>query len=927
VNPSSALAVVVNDDPTQLNLLCGLVRKAGLEPRGFTGVEAALTDMAAGAGTADRSPGVLPALVVTDLYMPGIDGWRFCRLLRSPEYAAFNQIPILVVSATFSGAEASRIAAELGAEAFLHSPVDGRHFCDQVQAILRGERVRPPLRVLIAEDDARLCQRLKEVLTTHGYEPDMALTFQAAADAFAKTSYDMALLDYHLSDGSGDALLDKFCATRPDCVCVMMTGDTGPELPLEWMKRGAAACLQKPFQPAHLIELCARVRRERALLRVQDQLEVRTRELRQSEERFRSITQNAFDLVALLDVNGRYLYCNNTYTEILGYSPDELVGRSCFDLIHPDERERTVQLFQEGLARNQQRGNMLLRLRHRDGHSLLVDHHARLLSDGPGAPQILLNARDVTERNRAEKALRESERIARANEERLIMAQDIGRTGSWDLNLVTNSIWGSAEAHRLFGFPSVAKDFPIEDIESCIPERARVHQALVDLISLGKDYNLEYVINPADGSAPKVLHSIARLEKDAQGKPIKVMGVIRDLTERKRAEEERAKLETHFQHAQKMESVGRLAGGVAHDFNNMLQAILGNVDLALAEIPPGSPTRESLEEIQNCARRSAELTRQLLTFARKQTIAPKVLDLNQTVASSLKMLGRLIGENIHLAWLPATGLWAVKIDPTQVDQILANLCLNARDAIGGVGRVTIKTASSTLDEAHCAAHPGFRPGEYVWLAVSDNGRGMDQETLANIFEPFFTTKDVGEGTGLGLATVYGIVKQNNGFVCVDSEPGKGTTFKIYLPRHASQTSMGQTEEAAALAEGCGETLLLVEDEPAILAISRKVLERLGYKVLTASTPAEAIRLAEANASEIHLLVTDVVMPGMNGRDLANQLLSLRPNLKCLFMSGYTADIIAHHGALDGGVHFIQKPFSMGDLAAKVRIVVGSADGG
>jgi len=303
-----------------------------------------------------------------------------------------------------------------------------------------------------------------------------------------------------------------------------------------------------------------------------------------------------------------------------------------------------------------------------------------------------------------------------------------------------------------------------------------------------------------------------------------------------------------------------------------------------------------------------------------------VLDLNETVESLLKMLRRLIGENIHLAWLPAAGLGPVKIDPTQVDQILANLCVNARDAIGGVGRVTIETANTTFDEAYCAAHPEFQPGEYVWVAVSDDGCGMDQETLTHIFEPFFTTKGVGEGTGLGLATIYGIVKQNTGFVSVDSEPGKGTTFKIYLPRHESQAPAIERERVADLAESRGETVLIVEDEPAILAIARRVLERLGCTVLTANTPAEAIRLAGAHASEIHLLMTDVVMPEMNGQDLAKRLLSLHPKLKCLFMSGYTANIIAHHGVLDQGVHFIQKPFSMGDLAAKVRSVLDSLGG-
>ena len=397
-----------------------------------------------------------------------------------------------------------------------------------------------------------------------------------------------------------------------------------------------------------------------------------------------------------------------------------------------------------------------------------------------------------------------------------------------------------------------------------------------------------------------------------------LLGNYHDVTGRKEAEVERVKLETQFQQAQKMEAVGRLAGGVAHDFNNMLQAILCNVDLALEGVPLGSPTDEGLREIRKCAERSADLTRQLLAFARRQTIAPKVLDLNVTVNDLLKMLRRLIGEDIDLAWLPARDLELVKVDPTQVDQILANLCVNARDAIDGVGKVTIETANAAFDAAYCVDHPGYMSGEYVRLNVSDNGCGMDKATQAQIFEPFFTTKGKGAGTGLGLATVYGIVKQNHGFITVYSELGHGTTFTVYLPRHAGQATATGTTIVAEMPKSSGETVLLVEDEPAVRGIARIILERLGYRVLAASTPGEAIRLVETQVGEIHLLITDVVMPEMNGRDLNVRLLALRPKLKSLFMSGYTADVIGHHGVLEAGVRFIQKPFSMGDLATKVR---------
>ena len=395
-------------------------------------------------------------------------------------------------------------------------------------------------------------------------------------------------------------------------------------------------------------------------------------------------------------------------------------------------------------------------------------------------------------------------------------------------------------------------------------------------------------------------------------------GYTIDITDRKRADEEKARLQDQLLQSQKMESVGRLAGGVAHDFNNMLGVILGHVEMAMEQVDPAQPLHTNLQEIGKAAKRSSDLTCQLLAFARKQTVSPKILDMNETVTGMLKMLHRLIGEDIHLNWLPDVNLWPIKMDPSQIDQILANLCINARDAIAGIGKVTIETENVSFDEAYCTDHAGFVPGEYVLLAVSDDGCGMDKEILGKLFEPFFTTKGVGKGTGLGLATIYGIVRQNNGFINVYSEPDQGTTFRIYLPRHIGKAEQARTERLQEPVMRGQETVLVVEDELALLDLSKLMLEKQGYRVLTAGTPGEAIRLAEEHAGEIHLLITDVVMPEMNGRDLAKKMLSLYPNLKRLFMSGYTANVIAHHGVLDDGVYFIQKPFSRKDLAAKVR---------
>ena len=427
----------------------------------------------------------------------------------------------------------------------------------------------------------------------------------------------------------------------------------------------------------------------------------------------------------------------------------------------------------------------------------------------------------------------------------------------------------------------------------------------------------EFKARCKDGSHIWVSDS-TRVIYDQDGNIVRYEGQVTDITQRKQAEKEKRELEAQYRQAQKMESVGRLAGGVAHDYNNALTAIMGYTELAIMDSDPAGPLHADLNQVLKAGRRAQDITRQLLAFARKQTIAPRVLNLNDSVESILKMLRLLIGEDIDLVWLPDTGLWSIKMDPSQIDQIMANLCVNARDAIEGVGKITIETGTIVFDSAYCADHKGFIPGEFVLLVLSDNGCGMDKEILNNIFEPFFTTKDVDKGTGLGLSMVYGIVKQNNGFINVYSEPGKGTAIKIYLPRDEGKVVEIQEESTAKIPQGHGETILLVEDDLPILKLTEKILNSLGYTVLAADTPKGAMRMASEHTGKIHLLVTDVIMPEMNGLELSKHLQALYPDLNRMFMSGYTANAIAHHGVLDEGVHFIQKPFSKKDMAKAVR---------
>ncbi len=436
------------------------------------------------------------------------------------------------------------------------------------------------------------------------------------------------------------------------------------------------------------------------------------------------------------------------------------------------------------------------------------------------------------------------------------------------------------------------------------------YRGMWDMLLRGETWSGRMVNKRKDGALFTEDATISPVQ-DTQGRTINYVGVKHDITEQ-------LELEQQYRQAQKMESIGRLAGGVAHDFNNMLQVVLGNAELAIRELPKESPLRDSLIEIERAAERSAVLTQRLLGFARKQTARPRVMDLNESILGILDMLHRLISEEIDLVWKPGSELWSVHLDPTQLDQILANLLVNAHDAIGGVGSVTVETANKTIDEAYCSYHQGFAPGEYAMLAVSDNGCGMDKETLAHIFEPFYTTKEMGKGTGLGLATIYGIVKQNGGFINVYSEPGQGTTFKIYLPRSQDETVEPEKPQLEAPIRSTGETVLIVEDDEAALRLSKWMLEELGHTVITANTPGKALQLAKQHEGAIHLLLTDVVMPEMNGQELFKRLHSDCPEMKCLYMSGYTANIIAHDGILDPRVCFLSKPFSLLELGLKVR---------
>ena len=622
--------------------------------------------------------------------------------------------------------------------------------------------------------------------------------------------------------------------------------------------------------------------------------------LRESQEKFAlafSASPDAVNINRLAD--GLFVEINKGFTDLTGFTREDVAGKTSLDLDiwhNSGDRQRMV----EALQTHGSCENLEAVFRRKDG-SLGIG----LLSARPlllnNEPHLISITRDITQRKQAEVDL-ERLKVAIEHAGEVIVITDAQGDIQY-ANPAFTRVTGYSVEEALRKNPRILKSGEHEEA---------FYEAMWATITSGRTWTGRVVNKKKDGALYTEEATISPVFDD-QGTIVNFVAIKRDISAQ-------IKLEAQYLQAQKMESVGRLTGGVAHDFNNILAVIIGYAEMALTKTDAGQKVHADLEKIHEAALRSADIIRQLLAFSRKQTIAPKIIDLNQMVTGMLKMLRRLIGEDIDLIWSPDPDLPPVKMDPAQIDQILANLCVNARDAIDGAGTIIIRTECTILDATYCAACPGTKPGEHVLLSVTDNGCGMDADLLEKIYEPFFTTK--GQlGTGLGLATVYGIVQQNEGYIAVDSTPGRGTTFSIYLPVPSTGAVRRQEEDKDPPLPGQGETILLVEDDPGILHLGQNILKQLGYRTLTASLPGDALLVAEHHSGRIDLLITDVIMPGMDGKELAVQLTSLRPELKVLYMSGYTADVIAHHGVLDEGVSFLQKPFSIKGLADKIRAVL------
>jgi PAS domain S-box-containing protein len=760
------------------------------------------------------------------------------------------------------------------------------------------------------------------------------------------------------------------------------------------------------------------------------------RQLEAKEKLFRLITENAADMIAVVDTEGKRIYNSLSYQKVLGYSPAELQRSSAFEQIHPDDRERVAAAGVE--ARRTGKGKTLeYRIRHKDGTWRVLESTSSVIRSGKGEPDLLVIVnRDVTGRKQAEEALRAQHDLLRAlidnmpdliyvkdDESRFVLAnralaQLMGAKNPEDLlgktdfdyfpKELATAYYSDEQAILQTGLPLLNQEERSVDAEgnakwlstSKVPLRDRQGET-IGIIGIGRDITVgkqaEETLRQSETSFRSVVegapYGIFRASVDGRflrvNSALQEMLGYRTLTElldanlgdhvfRNRADfhhlvellgsvdefkdvemewkrkddspitvlcsgrkveggdenttynevfvediTERRVLERQLRMAAKMEAVGRLSGGIAHDFNNLLGVIIGYSQMLARKMERDNPLHEYIEEIEKAGQRATSLTRQLLAFSRQQILTPKVLNLNELVSDMVKMLPRLIGEDIAISTKLEPAIGSVKADQGQIEQVVMNLAVNARDAMPSGGRLTIGTADAVFDEMYARQHPGAKPGKYVMLSVADSGVGMNSQTLQHIFEPFFTTKEVGKGTGLGLATVYGIMKQSGGYIWVDSELGNGSCFQIFLP-HVEEAVTHVAEQTSPSPNSQGsETILVAEDAEPLRKLARTFLEERGFQVLTASSGEEALKVAAEFSGEIHLLLTDVVMPGMNGRVLAEQLLPKRPGMKVLYMSGYTDSFIAGHGVLEEGTHLLHKPFTEEVLISRIREVLKS----
>lgn len=761
-------------------------------------------------------------------------------------------------------------------------------------------------KILIVEDNPGDVYLIKEILKY--YKPGVfdVISAECLDEGLAILDHeelDLILLDMNLPDSHGMKTVCAMKAKAPEVALVVLTGDEDEQLGIDAVKHGAQDFLVKGKVTSFVFIRVIGYAMER---------QTAEKKLRESELFLRSTLDALSSHIAIIDERGVVLAVNKAWRTFALQNQADLTkvcegsnySAACSDIHGNDTVDACT--FLAGM-RSVLSGEVENFWMEYPCHSATEKRWfiCRITPfPKPGLSCVVLAHENITQRKLAEEALRNSEIKLRTILDSLPVQIVF-------LGLDHRIIWAN---QAVCDFASCSRDSLIGkncyDFWECQTERCSdcaVEQSNI----MGKP-----VVNMHKATNGKIWNIMGFPVRDQEGRLVSVVVVREDITEKVATEEQ-------FRQSQKMDAVGQLAGGVAHDFNNMLSIIIGFAELSRGCVASDNPLTENLNEILSAAKRSTDLTRHLLAFARKQSVTPKVLYCNTIIENSRKMLQRLVGEDIDIRFIPCETLWPILMDPAQIDQILTNLSVNARDAIAGTGIITIETQNIILDDMYCKFHVYAKPGRYMMIIFSDTGKGMDEETRSRVFEPFFTTKPLGEGTGLGLSTVFGIIKQNNGMINVYSEPGIGTTFRMYIPMHGAVSEKVENVFEDSCPKGT-ETIIVVEDEKKILKLCKHLLNDLGYRVICFSSPEKAIRYLERTRLPVALLISDVVMPGMNGDELRKHVEKIKPEIKTIFMSGYTHNVIAQRGVLSEGLKFIQKPFTQNELAFKVRSVLNNS---
>ncbi len=767
-----------------------------------------------------------------------------------------------------------------------------------------------PLRILHLEDDPDFVSLVSDMLKEEGLAAEMTPThnFQSFISALDEKPFDLILADYSLPTCNGLQALQAVRKRDPNTPFVLISGTIGEHAAIECLRCGATDYVLKN----KLERLAPTVRRAVQEAAEREHRQRAESELIRREKYFRTLTEHSLDVLTILNGEGIFLYNSPSLKTVLGYEPKDLAGQNAFGLVHPEDLPGVMDAFRRALENPSEVITHEFRYHHGNGswcHLEVVGQNR--LSD-PEIAGVVINTRDISERKRAAENLEKSQAS-------LAAAQRIAHLGSWELDLKnpddlnSNEVRWSDETYRIFGYEPRQIAITTEIVFKAVhpDDRPQLLTVIADAVKKGDAYDIEHRILLPNGQE-RYVRARGEIVKDAAGKPVQIHGIVMDITERRQLGEQ-------LRQSQKMEAIGQLAGGVAHDFNNILTVIHGHASLLLVDTSVTKNAARSAQQIAQAAERAAGLTRQLLTFSRRQVMQPRRLDLNEVVSNMTMMLGRILGEDIalQLNYWPQPAF--VKADASMIEQVLLNLVVNARDAMPKGGQLAIKIALSKATSPQRAFGAGSRATEFVCLNVTDNGSGIDPETLRHIFEPFFTTKEVGKGTGLGLATVYGIVNQHQGWIEVDSEIGRGSTFRVFLPAAKEPTVAQEAKAARQAIRGGTETILVVEDEIAVRELVCSVLGGHGYKILEAETGVKALDIWERNKKKIDLLLTDLVMPDhLNGRELAEKLREDKPKLKVIFTSGYSAEVVGKDFIVQRGLHYLQKPYDPQKLALTVR---------